>query len=431
MKRKLIDELIQWKNSNNSGPILLTGVKGVGKTYLAYDFAKAFFKDILYINFEHNQEAIRMFEAWNPDNLSELCLSYVKIDPEISSQERILILDEVSFVGSASLSITNHPMFQSIFPYIILISSKPLSDNRSINIRKLTVYPLEFDEFLRAIGNEWYIETISNHFHSNKKIPEIVHKELLSLHQLYMKIGGMPGIVNEYLNLFSDINISEQHNFLIGSYHDYIKKDNPDSEALKMNQVLDSLALQLMKENKKFQYKLIRKGTTHAMYKDAIRRLTEGNYVIKCNRINTEQLTAFSDDGLSELLQHIDQNTNFKLYFSDTGLLHTKMIEEQRAGIKVKSNKALYENYVAQALQAKNMLFAFWESASMAKLDFVVQKEFGFLPIEVFEGDNTRSKSISVLKQSYDFPYAIKISSRNFDFSNQIKYVPYYAVYCI
>lgn len=406
-------------------------MKGVGKTYLAYDFAKAFFKDIQYINFEHNQEAIRMFEAWNSDKLSELCLDYLKINPELSAQERILILDEVSFAGSNSLNIMKHSVFQSYFPYIILISSKPLTDNSPDTIRTLTVYPLEFDEFLRAIGNEWYIEAISNHFQNNTKIPEIVHKELLSLHQLYMKIGGMPGIVNEYLNLFSDINISEQHNFLIGSYHDYIKKDNPDSDALKMNQVLDSLALQLMKENKKFQYKLIRKGTTHAMYKDAIRRLTEGNYVIKCNRISTEQLTAPINELLPELWEQMDQNTNFKLYYSDIGFLHTKIIEEQRAGNILTSAKALYENYVAQALRAKNTLFAFWESASMAKLDFLIQKEFGFLPIEVFEDDNTRSKSISVLKQSYDFSYAIKISSKNFDFSNQIKYVPYYAVYCI
>jgi predicted AAA+ superfamily ATPase len=89
------------------------------------------------------------------------------------------------------------------------------------------------------------------------------------------------------------------------------------------------------------------------------------------------------------------------------------------------------ENYVAQSLKAKNYLFAFWESESMAKIDFIFLRSQDIIPVEIFEGDNTRSKSISVLKQKCSFPYAVKISSRNFEFSNQIKYVPYYAVFCL
>jgi predicted AAA+ superfamily ATPase len=265
----------------------------------------------------------------------------------------------------------------------------------------------------------------------SKKIPDIVHKELLALHELYLQIGGMPGLINEYLNLSTVVNVSEQHSFLISSYHDYILKNNPDSDALKMNQVFDSLILQLIKENKKFQYKLIRKGTTHFMYKDAIQKLTENNYVIKCNRISNEQLNNPIETFSSEEWSSIDTNTNFKLYLPDIGMLYTKMVEEYGTSFETNHKKALLENYIAQSLQAKNYPFAFWESDSMAKIDFIILKDREVIPIEVHESDNTRSKSISILKQKCDFPYAIKVSSKNFEFTNQTKYVPYYAVFCL
>jgi predicted AAA+ superfamily ATPase len=226
------------------------------------------------------------------------------------------------------------------------------------------------------------------------------------------------------------VNVSEQHSFIIGSYHDYILRDNSDSEALKMNQVIDSLTHQLMKENKKFQYKIIRKGTTHAMYRDAIKRLVEQNYVIRCNRINTDMLQSHSQINILNNSCEED-NSNFKLYLPDTGLLYSKLVEEQGQEGVIHYQKSLLENYIAQSLQAKNYPFVFWESESMAKIDFIISKNNEMIPIEVFLGENTRSKSISVLKQKYEFPYSIKVSAKNFEFTNQVKYVPYYAVFCI
>lgn len=430
MKRKVIDELIIWKTTNTGTPILLTGAKGVGKTYLAYDFAKAFFEDIYYINFEREPGVAKQFISTNIQMTIDYLKEYFHIASETPVTSHIIILDEISCCEEA-LKLVQSLQFSELFPFIITISSNPLSKEYQNQYPRLQINPLEFDEFLRATNNEWYIETIINHFNANKKVPEIVHKELLTLHKLFLQIGGMPGMVNEYLNLFSVVNVLEQQSFLIGSYHDYILKDNSDSEALKMNQVFDSLVHQLMKDNKKFQYRLIRKGTTHAMYKDAIRKLTDANYIIRCNRINKEQFESLDSVISIEDSENDDVNTNFKLYLPDTGLLYSRIIEEQGTPFSPYYKKALLENYVAQSLQAKNYPFAFWESDSMAKIDFIIQKDNQLIPIEIHENDNTRSKSISVFKQKYNVPYAIKISSKNFDFSNQIKYVPYYAVFCI
>ncbi|MDD3174155.1 MAG: AAA family ATPase [Herbinix sp.] len=433
MKRKVIDVLIKWREETYNIPILITGAKGVGKTYLTYDFARAFFERIYYINFEREPEFVKLFLSKNPDFITNQLITHYQIDQNGSADNRILILDEISFCEEA-LNIIKSTEIQNVFHHIILISSSPSSleqPEHPVQYMQLILYPLEFDEFLLATGNEWYIETIHHHYHSNTKIPDIVHNELIDLHELYLRIGGMPAMVNEYLNLLSVINISERHSFLVGSYHDYILRDNSESDALKMNQVYDSLVYQLMKENKKFQYKLIRKGTTHAMCRDAIRKLTQLNYVIKCNRISSEQLLepslAFSNENLSSE----DGNTNFKLYLSDTGILYSKIIEEQNNLLLTKYKKTLLENYVAQSLQAKNYPFAFWESDSMAKIDFIIYKNDELIPIELYENEQTRSKSISILKQKCNFPYAVKISSKNFEYSNQVKYVPYYAVFCL
>lgn len=430
MKRKAIDDLIKWKALKNKIPIILTGAKGVGKTYLAYDFSKAFFEHIYYMNLEREPLLRNLFVPADPVKTNEQLAEHFHLKQDEINHSEILIVDEISCCTTALQLLDTIHIYKS-FDYIIAISSKPIPYEYQKNKLILPIYPLEFDEFLRAIGSDWYIELIQTHFNSNTKIPEIVHKELLELHQLYLQIGGMPGAINEYQNLNSVLNIAEQHNLLIGSYHDYIKLLHADSEALKMNQVYDSIMLQLIKENRKFQYKLVRKGTTHTMYKEAINKLTELNYAIKCNRISNVQLLTPMEELDQTDASGEDTDPYFKLYLQDTGILYTKITEEFGDIFYHNQKIAVLENFVAQALQAKNYLFGFWESDSMAKIDFILYKDKDIIPIEIFENINTRSKSISVLKQKCEFNYAIKISTRNFEFSNQIKYVPYYAVFCI
>ncbi|HHV13456.1 MAG TPA: ATP-binding protein [Clostridiales bacterium] len=447
MKRKVIDELIRWKTEDKGKPILLTGAKGVGKTYLAYDFAKAFFDGIFYMNLEREPKAVALFQAGEngtgkakvdkteageavTGGAAEVLARHFGIDLESPIEGRVLILDEIG-CSAGLLKLIKTEGLSSLFRFIICISSRPISREYSSCFREQPVYPLEFDEFLLATGNEWYVESIVTHFQLDRKIPEIVHKELLALHQLYLQIGGMPAMVNEYLNLLATANITEQHNFLIGSYHDSVMREHSDSDALKMNQVYDSIPFQLMKENKKFQYKLIRKGTTHAMYKDAIRSLLMERLIMKCSRVSSRQLEDPVKTFRSESWDDIELNTNFKLYLSDTGLLHTKISEENGDSLSGHGKKALLENYVAQALQAKGYPFAFWESDGVAKIDFLFLKDQTLFPVEIFEAGHTRSKSISILKQGCDFPYSIKVSTKNFDFSNGVKYVPHYAVFCL
>ena len=429
MKRKVIDGLINWNQKPSCRPVLLTGAKGVGKTYVAYDFAKSFYEHILYLNLERQPAARELFCGHSPQETTDRLLQYFDLTEEKAATGRLFILDEISFCPEAYEYLASENICRE-FPKVIAISSLPLTEEEKSGFQILPVAPLEFDEFLLATANEWYIESIQTHFEANKPLPEIVHAELLALHELYLKIGGMPGTVNEYLNFHSLTNIPEQHCLLTASYHDYIVSRYQDSDALKMNQVFDSLTLQLMKPNKKFQYKLIRKGTTHAMYREAIQKLRDCNYVLPCHKITTEQLSSGNYFEQEETVES-EAGTNFKLYLPDTGLLFTNLIEENYLPSEPSIRKALLENYVAQAFQAKGYPLMFWESDSMAKIEFILPKKDYFLPVEVHINENTRSKSISVLKQKQSFPYALKISSKNFEYSNDVKYVPYYAVFCL
>jgi predicted AAA+ superfamily ATPase len=429
LKRKAIDQLILWKKTTNRTPIILTGAKGVGKTYLAYDFARAFFEHIYYINFQHDINKKELFIC-QPESAIELIKQNFKINNETEAASGILVLDEIGYCEEV-LTVINSSSFKKDFPFIVCISSRPLILGHIEQLPKIAVYPLEFDEFLRATGNEWYIELIETHYKNNSKLPDIVHKELLDLYLLYLEIGGMPGSINEYLNLTSPINVSEQHRVLWGAFRDCIVKDNTEGDSFKMLQVFDCIGHQLMKENKKFQYKLIRKGTTHSMYKESIEKLIDMNCIIRCNRISMEANEILDGHLDINKVFHEELGTSFKLYLLDTGLLFSRTAEEYDMGSNCHASRALLENYMAQSFQAKNYPFGFWESDSMAKIDFVLLQNDNIVPVEVFTEQNTRSKSLSVFKQKYDCTYSIKVSAKNFEYSGNTKYVPVYAVFCI
>ena len=460
MKRKVIDALIELMNNTTDEdpikPILLTGAKGVGKTYLAYDFAKAFFEDIVYYNFEKDQDIWGQLLHLEENNVSdEIPSKRVLILDEILTANGISSSDKSSWLNDADiLKIISFNNKAKAFTNIIAISSAPIAKGMEELFNIVHIYPLEFDEFLFAIGHEWYIEVITTHFITNKKIPEIVHKELLALFMTYLQIGGMPAAINEYINMASLINIHQQHNYLISFYHDNFLANLGESDSLKMKQVFDSIPLQLLKANKKFQYNIIRKGTTYGMYKEAIDRLEDNHNIIRSYKISSNQLENFNQNFNNMFTMnnnHEENNSSFKLYFPDTGILYTKIAEcimknqidlkdlklneKSYKGIVLGDNelidKGILENYVAQSLNSKDKSLAFWESDSMAKVDFLIRIEDKLIPIELHWKSNTRSKSISVLKQKYDFPYSIKISARNYGFTKEVKYIPYYAVFCL
>lgn len=425
MKRKLVDKLIEWKDNNNRRkPILITGSRGVGKTYLAFDFGKSFYQDTIYINFERNIGLATLFREKDSESIIKNIEKYFQ--KSIDEETTILILDEIASCNDAINFLINNSDIR--IPNTIAISSKPIEyvkhgEKLRLITEHYTLYPFDFEEYLWATGFEWYTDVIREHFVSNKKIPDIVHKELMDIFEQYLLVGGMPRAINEFINMETSINISEQHNSILESFYSDAGYHIDDSFSLKVKNIFSTMNMQIAKKNKKFQYKLIRKGATKNLYIDAIDYMDSSNMVIKVKKLDSEQFKLYlSDVGLqlsmiNERMTTTAMENNFKVFLNESD--------------EIEVRRGLIENYIAQNLIGNHNELFFWESNAQAKIDFIIKNAFNLLPIEVSIDDNTRSKSLSIFKSTYDINFSIKISTNNFGLKNNIKYVPLYAVFCI
>lgn len=417
MKRKLLNQLVKWYENNTNSPLLLYGPKGVGKTRLIFDFINTYNENKVYINFEHNPMLSNLFKHTDEQIVIQKISDYFHIP---STDQTIIVLDEITFCTEV-FEFLEHDL--SKYPHLkfILISSFHLpkvEQTVSNKLMKLRLYPLDFEEFLDATGYVWYISVIREHYITNQPIPDILHEELLDIFDEYLMVGGMPLAVNEYITLNSALNISEQHMLITNHYFTSLKNRMSEGEYLKAFQIYQTIDEQLSKKNKKFQYNLIRKGATRKIYENAMSNLVDDYFVIPSSKLCPSKIE--------------DSN---KIYMFDTGLLLTKAKKSMSSTIVENDSvfyRGLLENNIAVELHSKGYSLNYWESNSLAKIDFVIEKNGIILPIEVRETSHTRSKALSIFKTAFPSTNeSIKISPKNFSYNNSVKYVPLYATFCI
>ena len=294
------------------------------------------------------------------------------------------------------------------------------------NVDSLTLFPLDFEEFLWALSEKRLGEEIKAAFDKDEALPAALHEKALDLYRLYLIVGGMPMAILEYLESKSLLTVPDVQNRIINDYIADMAKYASNSESVKIRAAYDSIPVQLAKDNKKFQYKLAQKGGTATIFGPAIDWLKFAGIVLKCERI---------EQGLMPISVYRDLSS-FKLYMSDIGLLTMKSNVSQQTILAAAEIENIFlgsisENYVAQALASKHYGLFYWSSPGTAELDFILQKGNDIIPIEVKTGTRTKSKSLNMFVSKYQTPYSIRISSKNFGFENKIKSVPLYAVFCI
>ncbi len=257
-------------------------------------------------------------------------------------------------------------------------------------------------------------------------MPSLLHKQALDLYYDYLAIGGMPEVVNEYINSKSMITAIDYQKSIIESYKNDITKYSDTSYAPKIIAAFDSIPVQLAKENKKFQYKLVQKGGTSSIFGDSINWLVNAGITNKC--VKTK---------IGVPLKMYEELDSFKLYMNDVGLL-TNLSEfpiyliKNREAVNELMIGMLTENYVASSLKYNGLNLNYWKNDFNSKLDFILQSEKGLIvPLEVKSNIHTKSKSLNNYMKEYKPKYGIRISSKNFGFKNNIKSVPLYAVFCI
>ncbi len=431
MKRRIERELLVWKDAPNRKPLLLNGARQVGKTYVLEWLGKNHFENYVYINLEAN---VSIAEYFKGDISSRKIIQFL----EAASGERILprktliILDEIQSSERALMSLK---VFCEEAPEYHVVAAGSLlgvainRDNFSFPVGKvdeLHLFPLDFEEFLWANGKGLLAEQIKEHYDASEPMPEPTHNLALDLYKQYLLCGGMPAVVKQLIEMQSFLRLPIMQNNILNEYTADMAKYAAPSTTVKIRACYNSIPIQLAKENRKFQYKVVKQGGSATMFGESIDWLIQSGLVLRCNKI---------DNAFLPVSAYVDMS-DFKIYMSDTGLLTAKSAMPMQVILgNVETDSTfmggLTENYVAQALSSKGYKLYYWKNDNTAEVDFVLQHGERIIPVEVKTGRHTKSVSMNMFMKKYNCTLAIRISQRNFGLANGVKSVPLYAVHCI
>lgn len=433
MERNITYELLRWKDQKKDRmPLVIYGARQVGKTYTLQNFGRDHYKNFIYINFERMPVVAEFFDGeLKPDRIILFLERY--FSEKIVPEDTLLIFDEIQ---ACERALTSLKYFSEEAPeYHIAAAGSLLGvalhrEKYSFPVGKVTMknmYPLSFDEFLKAIDKEYLVDAIREHFSTMTEMPQQTHQELIYELRNYFFVGGMPAVIKKYKEEQSLINLAELQNMILSAYTADMAKYTSAGESTKIQNAFRSMPAQLAKDNKKFQYKLIRKGATAGLFGDSISWLVMAGIVLECDRITRGEVP----------LKLFRDVSAFKLYMSDVGLLSAfsgvmpeNIIRQELSDIY---KGALAENYVAQSLRANGYDLFYWTSDSpAAEVDFLIQKEGIAIPIEVKYDTNVHARSLRHYQNMYHPQKQIHISARNFgENENGVMSVPLYAAFCI
>ena len=289
-----------------------------------------------------------------------------------------------------------------------------------------TLYPMDMEEFLLALGEGDLVEQIKKCFQTDTPLPSALHGAAMQLYRQYLVVGGMPECVMQFAETKDYILVRHTQDTILASYLNDMSKYNNLNEIKKTRLAYDNITVQLSKKNTRFQYKLIKKGGRASEFENAIEWLCLSGIVSQVYKV----------EQIKKPLENYRDIDAFKIYVSDLGLLCAKkdlaandilyMVEEIN---DFKGGMA--ENYVNVQLTINGYHTYYWESERGAEIDFIIQRNGQLIPIEVKSADNTKAKSLKVYMDTYKPAYAIKLSAKNFGFEDNKKIVPLYAAFCI
>ena len=435
MKRKIYAELLDWKNNTrNKKPLMVLGVRQAGKTYIIEKFCKNEYQNYKYVNLLENDIIKNLYESDLDSNEKYLRLKAI-LKFDLDKEDSILFIDEIQesekLISELKYFCEKHNNVRIVCAGSLLgVKLKRLKSSFPVGkVKLLKLYPMDFEEFLMSMGEDYLIECIKDCYNNNKSMTESIHNKALSLYRTYLITGGMPESIQNMVDIKGDyINYDTTivNDILESYFNDMNKYVTNDVEALRIKRLYNSLPSQLSNVSKKFQYSNISKDARTRDYATSLNWLEASNMVIKCKCVKNPDIP---------LEGFVDDDT-FKLYLSDIGILNN--ILKIRVEDILTDNISLYkgiiaENYVANQLVCNGFDLYYWKSDATAEVDFLLYTKDGIIPVEVKSSDNTQSKSLGVYNNNYKPKYSIRISTKDFGYSekNNIKSIPLYAVFMI
>jgi predicted AAA+ superfamily ATPase len=395
-----------------------------------FNFGKNHYQDIIVFNFENNDPLKTIFEQ---DAEPERIISELeKYSLKRITSDVLIFFDEIQACPKA---LTSLKFFTEQAPQFNIIAAGSLL-GVAVNhegfsfpvgkISRLNMYPMNFEEFLLALGENILVDVVKNAYENDTPLPQNIHEKALRLYNMYLVTGGMPKAVLEYIEKkdFEFVRIIQRN--ILADYEADMVKYASVSESVKIRAVFASIPAQLAKENRKFQYSTIGSNARAASYELGIQWLADAGLIYKCNKTH---------EGKIPLKSYVDL-LSYKIYMNDVGLLNcysnTPPVLVLSGNFGGEAKGAVTENYIMQQLVFNELTPYYWESQGKAEVDFILQFDSGIvIPIEAKSSIHTKSKSLSVFVKKYGINKSIRITAKNFGFENNIKSVPLYAAFCI
>ena len=433
MKRKIYNQLIEWKNNKINKPLLILGVRQCGKTYIINKFCQNEYKNYLKINLLERNDVVNLYkENINSEEKYKRLKAMINFD--FDKDNSILFIDEIQeseeLISELKYFCEEHNNVRIICAGSLLgVKLKRLT--KSFPVGKVYIknmYPMDFEEYLIANDENFLIESIKECFVNNKPMLSL-HTKALKYYNSYLLTGGMPESVLNLININGDY-IKYDKNIIsniIESYFDDMKKYiQTQTEALRIRALYESLPSQLSNSSHKFQYSKLNTGAKSRDYELPLDWLLSANMVQKVNCVKT----------IEKPLKGFEDNDTFKLFLSDIGilnnLLNISINDILNDNLKIYKG-VITENYVANQLLANEIPLFYWKNKQNVEVDFLIETKDGIIPIEVKSSDNTQSKSLKIYNTLFDPQYAIRMSTKDFGYNSEtkIKSVPLYATFLI
>lgn len=436
IKRKMYKYLINWKQKKDKSALIIKGARQVGKSYLVREFGRNEYESYIEINFLKNPLYKNIFKGdLSAEEIFKRLSAYIP-NLKIIPFKTLLFLDEIQVCAEARTAVK----FLVEDGSVDVISSgsllglsyledddKNVTEPTSLPVgyeEQITMYSLDFEEFLWAKGyNDDAIAYLKDFYISNKEVPKVLNDKYLELFREFMIVGGMPEVVQTFIDTNNFQEASKIQGKILADYQDDISKHAKGQEKIKVRQCYDSIPKQLAKEYKKFQYSVVEKGKTSKKYGGSINWLCDSSLVNKCSNVNEAYIPLLA----------YEMDDQFKLYLNDTGLLLYLYGPETKLAIlnntlKGNAKGGIYENIISESLLKRGYkLYYYKMQNSSMEIEFVIEKNGEVIPIEVKAG-NDSTPSLNSFINKYHPKVSYKFVNGNVGFLDGKKTLPHYMV---
>lgn len=437
LKRKIETYLADWKKSENKKPLVIKGIRQCGKTYIVRKFAKENYESVIYMNFILEPDKKSAFAGNIDVDTIILNLSALIPGSRFIKGKTCIILDEIQECKEARTALKSFHI-DGRFDVIATGSLLGVKGYGGIKNKKeeegqdsvpvgyetmIDMYPLDFEEFLWANGiGDTVIDSVKSCFKNETVVPEGIHKAMMELLYRYVIVGGLPEVVNCFLETKNIELIYKVQRNLIAEYEEDMVKYADDADKPHIRECFESIPKQLAKENKKFQYSIVRKGGRASQYIGSIQWLEDAGIVKRCYNTQITQLP----------LEGNSVKDCFKVYVTDIGILMAMLDYGTQADILKGNllgyNGAIFENLMADFLSKSGQKLYYFHKDSGLELDFLVRFNGECVVIEV-KSKTGKSKSMTTVlknKDVYHVNNAIKLGQYNVGRNGEVLTIPLY-----